>query len=313
MLTNLQISSFGEEGYLVFEDLFTDHDLYPIRTKIEDMVEQKAQYLYQSGRIQSLYEKEPFEYRLARITSIVPEAAEETCGSRDVNKSEVLFQFMKHPKILRLMELILGPDILCHPSYNIEPRMPGGWTVAHQDAGYYLPDGDDTLIVTCWIPMVDATIEKGCLWLAPRRHQRGVMRHVKRNVGSKIALEIPSEDLPEFERIPIPLKVGSVLLFNSMLPHGSLVNRTQAIRWSLDLRYQALSKPTGRWYVPGFVAQSRSNPSLENSSYETWIAEVNHSAKVAQQQPEEPRYRYEGVQKPISVIYPADSVSDANF
>jgi len=310
MLTNSQISSFKEKGYLVVEDLFTSGDLFPIKTKIEEMVEQKVQQLYQSGRIQSLYQEEPFEYRLAKIASVVPGVADETVGSRDVNKSEVLFQFMKHPKILGLMESIVGADILCHPSYNIEPRMPQGWTVAHQDAGYYLPDGDNTLIVTCWIPLVDATLENGCLWVAPFYHKQGVMRHVKRKVDSMTVLEIPFEDLPKSKRIPIPLNVGGILLFSSMLPHGSLLNSTETIRWSLDLRYQALSKPTGRWYVPGFVAQSRSNPNLENYTYETWVAEVNNLAKAGEQQLEKPRYRYAGVEKAVSGIYSTDSISD---
>ena len=53
---------------------------------------------------------------------------------------------MKHPKILDRVESLVGPDILCHPSYNIHPRLPGGYTTPHQDAGFYLPDGDETLI-----------------------------------------------------------------------------------------------------------------------------------------------------------------------
>ena len=60
------------------------------------------------------------------------------------------------------------------------------------------------------------------------------------------------EEVSEAERQPLPTKVGSMVMFSSMIPHGSLVNHTDTIRWSMDLRYQALGKPTGRWYVPGF-------------------------------------------------------------
>ena len=51
-------------------------------------------------------------------------------------------------------------------------------------------------------------------------------------------------------RIPVLTPAGSLVMFGSMLPHGSLVNKTETIRWSMDLRYQTIGAPTGRWYVP---------------------------------------------------------------
>jgi len=35
---------------------------------------------------------------------------------------------MKHSKILDRVEPLVGSEILCHPSYNIHPRLPGGYT-----------------------------------------------------------------------------------------------------------------------------------------------------------------------------------------
>jgi len=35
------------------------------------------------------------------------------------------------------------------------------------------------------------------------------------------------------------------------------------------LRYQAMGQPTGRWYVPRFVARSRSFPKLETANCAT--------------------------------------------
>ena len=286
MLNDSQIATFKEEGYLIIEDLFTEDDLCPVEDEFSAVIEAQAQQLYKAGRVSALYENESFERRLAKITAEAPEAA--SALQTRAHKDERLFQFMKHPKILDQVESLVGPDILCHPSYNIHPRLPGGYTTPHQDAGFYLPDGDETLILACLIPLVDTTPENGCLWVAPRRHKEGVLRHLWEEDGLNISLE----EVSEAERQPVPTKVGSMVMFSSMTPHGSLVNHTDTIRWSMDLRYQALGKPTGRWYVPGFVARNRSNPELETPNCKAWITEVERVEQSANRYPEWPRYRW---------------------
>ena len=139
----------------------------------------------------TLYENESFERRLAKIAAEAPEAA--AALQTRAHKDEAFFQFLKHPKILDRVESMVGPDILCHPSYNIHPRLPGGYTTPHQDAGFYLPDGDETLILACLIPLVNTTLENGCLWVAPRRHKEGVLRHLWGEDGLNISLEEVSE------------------------------------------------------------------------------------------------------------------------
>ncbi|MCZ6635898.1 MAG: phytanoyl-CoA dioxygenase, partial [bacterium] len=75
-------------------------------------------------------------------------------------------------------------------------------------------------------------------------------------------------------------------------PHGSLVNETDTVRWSMDLRYQAMGQPTGRWYVPGFVARCRSNSALETPDCEAWVADVERVAREADAQPNRARLRW---------------------
>ena len=204
-------------------------------------------------------------------------------------KTRRLFQFMKHPKILDRVESLVGPDILCHPSYNIHPRLPGGYTSPHQDAGYYLPDGDETLILACLIPLVDTTLENGCLWVAPRRHKEGVLPHVWGESG----LNIPLEDVSEAERQSLPTKAGSMVMFSSTTPHGSRVNNTDTIRWSMDL---ALPSTWGnRRDVGMFPVLSPRVVQILNRKHpncKAWIAEVERVEQNANRYPEWPRYRW---------------------
>ena len=77
-----------------------------------------------------------------------------------------------------------------------------------------------------------------------------------------------------------------------MLPHGSLVNQTDTVRWSMDLRYQEIGPATGRWYVPGFVARSPSNPTSETLDSQAWADEVSRVKQHADRFPEWPRNRW---------------------
>ena len=69
-------------------------------------------------------------------------------------------------------------------------------------------------------------------------HKEGVLRHLWEEDGLNISIE----EVSEAERQPVPTKAGSMVMFSSMTPHGSLVNHTDTIRWSMDLRYQALGQ-----------------------------------------------------------------------
>ena len=286
MLAKTQIAKFEDEGCLVMADVFAEDEMCPVKEEFSAVVEQEAQRLFGEGKLSDLYEDEPFERRMAKVAAEAPEAAA-ALQSR-AHKGRALFAFMKHPKILDCVEDLVGPDILCHPSYNIHPRLPGGQTMPHQDAAFYLPDGDDTLIVACLVPLVDTTEENGCLWLARGRHKEGVLRY---GMGGKGGFYLIPDEVPEEQREPLPTQAGSMVMFTSMLPHGSLVNETDTVRWSMDLRYQALGQPTGRWYVPGFVARCRSNPELETPSAQAWVAEVERAAREAEAQPDRPQRR----------------------
>ena len=55
--------------------------------------------------------------------------------------------------------------------------------------------------------------------------------------------------------------------------HGSLPNRGNRIRWSMDLRYNPIGQHTGRAAFPGFVARSREHPEMELRDAEVWAQE----------------------------------------
>ena len=96
------------------------------------------------------------------------------------HSGRALFEVITHPKLVRKVESFIGPEIVGASAYRIRPKVPGmpsGVVPWHQDSGYFSPHCDDSLILTCWIPLVDATPENGCLQVLPRVHRQGVVRH----------------------------------------------------------------------------------------------------------------------------------------
>lgn len=53
-------------------------------------------------------------------------------------------------------------------------------------------------------------------------------------------------------------------------PHRGLPNLSDKVRWSLDLRYQAVGSSTGRAFYPDFVVRSRKQPELVQPDFENW-------------------------------------------
>jgi ectoine hydroxylase-related dioxygenase (phytanoyl-CoA dioxygenase family) len=104
---------------------------------------------------------------------------------------------MAHPKILDVVESLIGPEIFANPVYNVRPKVPrvaAGVVPWHQDKSYW-PDANSNPVITVWIPLVDATHENGCLHIWPRTHRTRLMSyHAEQRTGTKYT-EIDEEHL----------------------------------------------------------------------------------------------------------------------
>lgn len=75
-------------------------------------------------------------------------------------------------------------------------------------------------------------------------------------------LEIaPSEiESRQKEIIALPMKGGSAVLLNDRLIHSSKPNKSDHVRWSVDLRYQPTDQDPMPQHGIGFLVRSRKNP-----------------------------------------------------
>ncbi len=258
-LTDIQMQNFNDNGYLLVEDALAPEDLNPLIAEFDSIIDTGASHLYAQKEIDSEFKAEGFATRLAKITEQSTGVFQKLFSG--AHTGAALFHLLVNPKLLDIAESLVGPEIMCHPAYRVRPKLPEHdrtlvpW---HQDAGYMEPACDAVLQLTIWIPLIDATVENGCLEVIPHAHRDGVLRH--RSVKGRPYLDIPPDALPEVKPVVIPVKFGSVLLFTNLTPHRSIPNVSNQVRWSVDTRYQDASKPTGYQPEAGFLARSRMHP-----------------------------------------------------
>ena len=245
-LSTEQLAHFDQFGYVIKPGVYAAGDLSPLRASLDHLVGDHAERLAADGQIDNTFAGEGFERRLARIWEHYPaagEAIEEALGSGRYHGAPML-AMIRHQPLLACIRDLVGETIIGSAVYRIRPKAPAaprGAVPWHQDSGYLLAHCDRFLIVTCWIPLVDATVENGCLYVIPGAHRQGVLRHYTE--GTNDYLEVAEEELPDREPVPVEMSAGDVLFMTNLTPHASFANRSDVVRWSVDLRYQGNRPP----------------------------------------------------------------------
>jgi ectoine hydroxylase-related dioxygenase (phytanoyl-CoA dioxygenase family) len=135
-----------------------------------------------------------------------------------------------------LVSDLLGPDIDCFQSQFIlkNPGVIGQpW---HQDSYYFRFDRQPQVGV--WVAISEATLENGCLWVAPGSHAAGhIFEHIpdRRPAANRGYLEIVGEDTSR--QAPALMAPGDVLFFHSYLMHMSTDNVAASRRSAMVYHY----------------------------------------------------------------------------
>jgi len=242
-LDEAQIRHFEDEGYLVVTDLFSDAELQPVIDEISADLDQRCRDAVAAGTLSRTYEEHDFEHRLTYVDAENANISKAMWDMKLVLPS--FFGLMTNPKLLDVAEQFCGPEMITSSVYRLRPKVRSHiWSAVpwHQDSGYFEPYCDLGLILTVWLPLVDATEERGCLWVMPRLHHGGILFH--RPDYMQHYLEIPDPEFGGRQPVPAPVPKGGVLLLTNRTPHASFENKTDLVRWSMDLRYQSAALPT---------------------------------------------------------------------
>jgi len=153
-------------------------------------------------------------------------------------------RYMLHPRVLDVLEVIIGPDVLAMQTmlFLKGPGKPGqGW---HQDS-YYIPTHPDTLC-GAWIAIDDCDEQNGAMWFAKGSGVEpvyppcpevgygfgdklvGDIRYVKGVSDTDDEKNSLSEVAEKYDQVLVSAKAGDVVFFNGHVLHRSKKN------WSAD-------------------------------------------------------------------------------
>lgn len=242
-LSNKQKEFFIDHGYLVLENVIGEKYLTPVIDELNSEIDHRARKLFADGKLKDLYETEGFETRLAKISIETPELALSIWNG--ILHGAGIFNLISAAPLLDIIEEFVGPEIIASSVFRLRPKIPNfGYSEVpwHQDSAYFEPFCDNHLIITVWIPLVDAEINNGCMFVIPDSHKNEVVDH-QTHVSGKY-LEIKNEFLPKENWLACPVKKGGILLLTNKVFHASFKNQTNKVRWSMDLRYQSATLPT---------------------------------------------------------------------
>ena len=283
-----QLAQYERDGFLIIEGMFSDDDLQPVIDEFEAAVASLAGRLFEAGRITSAYADEGFYTRMAKVAAEYDEAP----GLMQISTpmGPELAALWSSDRLLGVVAAIIGPDIEGGAIWNVRPKVPENVLMTvpwHQDSGYLAPDGQGTAQPACWIPLLDVSEENGCLQVVRGGHRpSGNARHkVEKVIGDPRSwyLYIDEDDLPSGEVVTCAMRKGSALFIHENMPHRGLWNRSNHVRWAIDVRWQRPSDPTGlegvlirgprmrRGDDPGFRPDMMAWAQEEREKYDAWV------------------------------------------
>lgn len=252
-LTREQISHFFQKGWVLLPD-FIDYDvLENVKKGISKQVDILVDKLFNAGKISNKYADVGFFQRMIHIEKEFPGSniLLHTLGILPEGAKEL----WSYPKLLNVAEQLIGPEIAGHPIWNIRVKLPeheDGVVPWHQDNGYLNDDSLNTMILTAWIPLLDTNENNGGMAMLDKTHADRVLAQHFCCTGNTHYIEIEEEEIERAFRCKVESETicnvdyGGVLLFSNMIVHRSCHNRSNDIRWSMDLRWQDPRQPNGR-------------------------------------------------------------------
>ncbi len=225
---------FAKDGCLLLRQVVPDAVLDPLIAHISDEIGRYADDLYAKGEIADTHADLPFGTRLVALNR----GTEARLRSwNNIAMSESLYDLICYPGIVEALAPLLGHDYGFNGDYHLRPKLPGSTYTAfpwHQDSQYYGVDSQHAHIITVWIPMVDVDEENGCLQVMPGSFKWGLLQGAR---GADQNIRTFEDVEARGEPVPLPMRKGDIFLFSNLTFHKSTVNLSDAVRWSIDIRY----------------------------------------------------------------------------
>lgn len=231
-VTDADVEQFHRQGYLVVENAFSPAE---VQAGLDGLLHLLSGAVADFAGVQ--YEQASAGLSVEQMT-----ATERQDYVRKfmwfVNFDERLHGLAHHPQLLALLARIIGETpVLFQDMALLKPPQVGREKPWHQDHAYFQLELE-AKVVGCWIALDEATTENGCMIIAPGSHRQGPVVHFRRRDW-----QICDTDVDNSHALAVPLQPGGLLLFQSLLHHGTPRNESTSRRRALQFHYRPESAP----------------------------------------------------------------------
>ena len=207
-LSEEDIASFEENGYLAIKGLFSLTEMESGKQAAKEMVEDQAGASGVFGR----------------KADVIP---------------GVFARLACNPLLVRVLCGLIGPEIEFLSAKTVfksgRITFDSPW---HQDYAYW---GGATKL-SVWIALEDATPENGCLKVIPESHKRFIDHANIKDVNGFVN-RILDGDLDGARVVSVPMQTGNALVFHDCLLHSSYSNTSGRDRWCFIPTYRDATVP----------------------------------------------------------------------
>jgi ectoine hydroxylase-related dioxygenase (phytanoyl-CoA dioxygenase family) len=213
-LTAGQIDQFNRDGFLAYGPILTLSEVNRLLAHYADI------FIRETSR--NIREQEDGETQ---------DFVHQIMGAHRLNRA--FGKLVRHPKILDLIEPLIGPNIQVFSDQALyKPPFHGGEVPWHQDNAYWQCDPSD--LVSCWIALGDVTEDSGAMRFVPGTHTQGIIAH-KRGFQSTKALQEVQADVSNSVTVELP--AGGCSLHHCLILHNIKPNITENPRPGIAVAY----------------------------------------------------------------------------
>tara|TARA_B110000467_G_scaffold11418_1_gene9651 strand:- start:77 stop:904 length:828 start_codon:yes stop_codon:yes gene_type:complete len=238
MLTEKQMKSFTDNGYVVLDNFFTKMELLEFRNMLTHVI---RKYLKEAKKKFPDQVIEDFEgTELDEGINMLEKLNHQYIGDiyDTIYQTSQFLRITSKKEISQNINQIMGRELddplyidqsRCRIDTPFDPHMKKcGW---HQEVFYYVPKSE---FVQIWAPLIhDAKIDNGAVEVCVGSHNKIAKQSNVKRENEKYPFIVDELDVLKYEKQVMEIKLGQLLIFSSKLIHRSGNNISKKVRYSL--------------------------------------------------------------------------------
>jgi phytanoyl-CoA hydroxylase len=250
MLNPLQKQRYREDGYLVLPGFKPLHEIDALRQRAAQIVDAfdpeagsgvfstnsqaaDAWFLGSADGVRCFFEEEAFD-GAGRLRQ--PKRLSINKIGHALHDIDPVFDAFSHgPAWSELAsDLGLNATQLWQSMFIFKQPGIGGEVHWHQDATFL--HSEPMTVTGFWIALEDATVDNGCLWVAPGGHRGPLRKRFVRHGDAVRLVALDDTPWPSMDdAVPLEVSAGTLVCLHGLLPHYSAPNRSPQSRHAYTL------------------------------------------------------------------------------